>query len=57
VVTEVDTIVEGHEEGVGIPTAQVSNEYESHISRGLQFPDYRRPIILFSKMEGMVTQT
>lgn len=54
-VAEVDTIVERHEEGVGIPTARVSNEFKSAYRRELQFPNHCRPIILFSKMEGMVT--
>lgn len=54
-VAKVDAIVEGHEEGVGIPTTRVSNRYEPHRDRKSQFPDYTRPIILFSKMEGTVT--
>jgi hypothetical protein len=55
VVAKVDAVVEGHEEGVGIPTTQVSNTSEPHRDRKSQFPNYTRPIILFSKMEGTVT--
>jgi hypothetical protein len=55
VVTKVDAVVEGHEEGVGIPTTWVSNKSEPHRGRKLQFPNHNRPIILFSKMEGTVT--
>jgi hypothetical protein len=55
VVAKVDAVVERHEEGVGIPTTQVSNKFEPHGGRKLQFPNCNRPTILFSKMEGTVT--
>lgn len=54
-VAKVDAIVEGHEEGVRIPTTRVNNKFESHRGRKLHFPNYNRPIIHFSEMEGTVT--
>jgi hypothetical protein len=55
-VAKVDAVVEGHEEGVGISTTRVSNKFEPYRSRRLHFPNYSRPIILFSKMEHSVTR-
>ena len=54
-VAKVDAVIEGHEEGVGIPITRVSNKFEPHRGRKLQFPNDNRPIILFSKMEVTVT--
>ena len=51
VIAKVDAVVEGHEEGVGIPTTRVNNRLEPYRGRRLQFPNYSRPIISFSKME------
>lgn len=51
VVAEVDTVVEGHHESVGIPTAPVSNGFQPHTRCKLQFSNNLHPIIYFSETE------
>lgn len=35
--------------------SRMSNESEAYVGCKIQFPNYPRPLILFNKMEGMMT--
>lgn len=53
-VAEVDAVVEGHEESIGIPAIPVSmtRDGDQHRRCHLQFPDNTGPLIPVNKMFG-----